>query len=155
MDELQKSFRKNILQVLEADDPSGIDRYEAFDCKGMEFHEYVELTHEYLDLLSFKLRESKSKMDKDMLAGYIFSFIKKAIKEYDFNEKFVSSQCKTLVTYYKNQKDLDNAILVLEFLIFYGITENSGPGYHIQLDELYRLRKKRRNRERRQKDQAG
>ena len=147
MKNLKVKFKKEVLEPLNGDDILAIESFKGFDFSKMDFYEHIELVHEYLDILAFKLKESKSILDKEILAQYVFEFLKKTIDTYDFNSKFVGYLGKTLVTYYKNQKNLDCAVEVLEFLIFNGITENSGLEFHIQLDEFYRLRIKRKNRE--------
>ena len=99
--------------------------------------------HDFLDLLGFKLRESRCKLDKSLLASELFDLLSFAMKKVDFNPKFIASVGKTLVTFHRNHKDLDQAIVCLEFLIFHGISDADGEEFHIQLDELYRLRRKK------------
>jgi len=136
-------FVKTLLKPLRKEDLSVFQAFEQFQASDIDQIEKIEWTHEFLDLLSFKLRESKSKMDKEYLAKFILDFFKKTIKVYDYNSKFVSSQIKSLVTFYRNRRELDNAIEALEFLIMNGITDDEGKAYHLQLDELYRLRQKK------------
>jgi hypothetical protein len=61
---------------------------------------------------------------------------------YGYNPKFVAVQCKALITYYQNQKNLEKAIEVCEFLISNGITDDDAKGFHVRLDEFYRIKKK-------------
>ena len=54
----------------------------------------------------------------------------------------MATQTKALITYYQNQKNLDKAIEVCEFLILQGITDDDAKGFHVRLDELFRLKRK-------------
>ncbi len=139
----KQNFEDNVLGPLKADNISALDVFSDFQKSDMDLYDKIEMCHEFIDTLCFKLRESKSTMDKSVLAVYCFDFFKKTIKTFDYNPKFIAAQCKSLVTYHKNQKDLSTAIEVLEFLIQNGIADDDGHGYHIQLDELYRLRLKK------------
>jgi hypothetical protein len=81
-------------------------------------------------------------MDKDYLTVFSFEFIRDTVKEYGYNPKFVAVQCKALITFYQNQKNLEKAIEVCEFLIRNGITDDDSKGFHVRLDDLYRLKRK-------------
>lgn len=142
----KNEFNVKIINKLKDEKIDALKFFEEFQESNIEFYQRVEWTHDFIDLLSFKIRESKSRMDKDVLSQYLFDFLKKTVPRYGYNPKFVAAQCKTLITYYKNNKDLDKAIEVLEFLIVQGITEDDTQGFHIQLDELYRLRRSRQQR---------
>ncbi len=139
----KEEFDADYLEALRNEDVTVFERFEEFQKSSINAYTKIEWTHEFLDLLSFKLRESRCKMDKEFLAQYILSFFRKTIKNYDYNSKFVGSQIKSLVTYYRNRRELDKAIESLEFLIQNGIVDDDGQGFHIQLDDLYRLRQKR------------
>ncbi|MBF0429905.1 MAG: hypothetical protein HQK83_01395 [Fibrobacteria bacterium] len=143
----KQKFKEKVLKALQDDDISALRLFDKFQASDTDFYEKIEMSHEFIDLLSFKLRESKSQMNKEILAAYSFRFLKKTFKDFDYNKKFITSQFKTLVTYYKNQKDLDSAIDALEFLIMQGIADSSSNEFHIQLDDMYRLRLKRQKKE--------
>ncbi|MFC1586429.1 hypothetical protein ACFL5V_12850, partial [Fibrobacterota bacterium] len=90
----------------------------------------------------YKIKQSKCTMDKTILAAFLLNLFKNTIKSYGYNKKFIAAQFKALITFHKNQKDYDKAIEALELLVFHGITDDDSQNFHIQLDELYRLRKK-------------
>lgn len=133
-------FDKNILEPLRQDNIDALSAFKSFHESDFDLYTKIEWTHEFLDLLSFKLRESKCPMDKEKLSRFAFDFYRQTISVYDYNRRFIAIQCKTLVTYYKNRKEIDNAIKVLEFLIQNGITEEDSQEFHVQLDDLYRYR---------------
>jgi len=138
----EEQFSKTILADLKSNDISALERFEEFLNSKVEKYQKIGRTHEFIDILTFKLKQSKSTLDKAVLAEYIFGLIKKTIKKFNYDPKFVASQVKSLITYYKTRKDYDNAVKVLEFLIKNGITDEMGQKFHIQLDEMYRLNKK-------------
>jgi hypothetical protein len=139
------SFQKEILNRLKNEDVSALAKFEEFQAREMDLFDKIALTHEFIDLLSFKLRQSKCKMDKTVLSEFLFQVFKNTVKTYDYNFKFIAYQFKTLVIYHKNCKNFDKAIKILEFLIQLGISDAEGEKFHIQLDELYRLRRRRDN----------
>lgn len=134
LEELLKGLREDEAGVLEA-----FNRYQE---SSAPFFEKVEVAHEFLDLLTFKIKESKSRMNKEQLAQFSLAFLRKTIRTYGYNPKFAATQCKALITYYQNQKNLDKAIEVCEFLILQGITDDDAKGFHVRLDELFRLKRK-------------
>ena len=138
----EELFKKN-LKKLQEDDVSALNDFEQFHKSEMNIYDKIEFTHEFLDLLSFKLKQSKCPMNKDVLADYILRLFTKTIDKYEYNHKFIASQFKALVTYHKNNKNFDKAVEALELLILHGIIDDDAQRFHIQLDELYRLRKKR------------
>ncbi len=143
----QASGEKNqvlerLLERLSKDEIEVLEEFDKIQSTYKEFYGKIEIAHEFLDLLTFKIKESKSTMDKKVLAQFSLDFFLRTIREYGYNPKFVAVQCKALITYHQNQKDLDKAIEVCEFLIRHGITDDDAKGFHVRLDELYRLRKK-------------
>lgn len=132
----------SLLTGLREDDIQVLDQFLATQKAEEPFFERVELAHEFLDLLTFKIKESKSRMNKETLTQFSLNFIRDTLRTYGYNPKFVATQCKALITYYQNQKNLDKAIEVCEFLIRNGITDDDAKGFHVRLDELYRLKKK-------------
>ena len=138
----KESFLEIALERLQTDDLAVLDEFLAYQSSPAPFFDRVEVSHEFLDLLTFKLRESKSRMDKEMLAQFSLDFFRDAFKRYGYNPKFVAIQCKPLITYYQNQKNLDKAIEVCEFLIRNGISDDDSKGFHVRLDELHRLNKR-------------
>ncbi len=139
--ELQ-AFLEGLLERLRNDETQSVAEFREYQFSAAPFFERVEVAHEFLDLLTFKIKESKSKMDKDYLTAFSFDFIRDTLKTYGYNPKFVAVQCKALITYYQNQKNLEKAIEVCEFLIRNGITDDDAKGFHVRLDDLYRLKKK-------------
>lgn len=133
---------EGLLKGLREDSIVVLDEFTAYQGSGAQFFEKVEVAHEFLDLLTFKIKESKSKMNKESLAQFSLVFLRQTIKTYGYNPKFVATQTKALITYYQNQKNLDKAIEVCEFLILQGITDDDAKGFHVRLDELYRLKRK-------------
>jgi len=133
---------EKLLQGLKDDEVDILADFLAYQKSQAPFFEKVEVAHEFLDLLTFKIKESKSRMNKDELTQFSLEFIRDSLKKYGYNPKFVAVQCKALITYYQNQKNLDKAIEVCEFLIRNGITDDDAKGFHVRLDELYRLKKK-------------
>lgn len=131
-----------MLKGLREDDIGVLDRFTAYQKSASPFFEKVEVAHEFLDLLTFKIKESKSRMNKESLAQFSLAFLRQTIRSYGYNPKFVATQAKALITYYQNQKNLDKAIEVCEFLILQGITDDDAKGFHVRLDELYRLKRK-------------
>jgi hypothetical protein len=131
-----------LLQRLRDDDGSVLSDFLAWQTKPLEFFEKVEGAHEFLDQLTFKIKESKSRMSKDMLTQFSLDFLRNTLTQYGYNPKFVAVQCKALITYYQNQKNLAKAIEVCEFLIENGITDDDARGFHVRLDEFHRLKKK-------------
>jgi hypothetical protein len=133
---------EQVLQRLREDDISVLDEFLAYQKSPAPFFDRVEVAHEFLDLLTFKVKESKSRMSKDQLTQFSLDFLRDTLKRYGYNPKFVAIQCKALITYYQNQKNLEKAIEVCEFLIRHGITDDDAKGFHVRLDELYRLKKR-------------
>lgn len=133
---------ERLLQGLKDDSIAVLDQFEDYQKSGAPFFEKVEVAHEFLDLLTFKIKESKSRMNKEQLSQYSLGFLRQTIRQYGYNPKFVATQAKALITYYQNQKNLDKAIEVCEFLILQGITDDDAKGFHVRLDELYRLKRK-------------
>ena len=138
----KESFLEQTLQRLQADDIVVLDDFLAYENSPSPFFERVEVAHEFLDLLTFKIKESKSRMSKELLAQFSLDFLRDTLKRYGYNPKFVAIQCKPLITFYQNQKNLDKAIEVCEFLIRNGISDDDSKGFHVRLDELYRLKKR-------------
>jgi hypothetical protein len=124
---------EGMLKGLREDDIAILDQFSEYQASQAPFFDKVEVAHEFLDLLTFKIKESKSRMNKEGLAQF---------RTYGYNPKFVATQAKALITYYQNQKNLDKAIEVSEFLILQGITDDDAKGFHVRLDELYRLKRK-------------
>ena len=133
---------ENMLKGLREDEIGVLDKFTEYQKSGSPFFEKVEVAHEFLDLLTFKIKESKSKMNKESLAQFSLVFLRQTIRTYGYNPKFVATQTKALITYYQNQKNLEKAIEVCEFLILQGITDDDAKGFHVRLDELYRLKRK-------------
>jgi hypothetical protein len=131
-----------LLNGLKEDEANVLDRFSDYQKSSAQFFEKVEVAHEFLDLLTFKIKESKSKMNKEQLAQFSLVFLRQTIKQYGYNPKFIATQTKALITYYQNQKNLDKAIEVCEFLILQGITDDDAKGFHVRLDDLYRLKRK-------------
>jgi hypothetical protein len=133
---------ETLLKGLREDNIGVLDDFSGYQKSASPFFEKVEIAHEFLDLLTFKIKESKSKMNKEQLAQFSLAFLRQTIKTYGYNPKFVATQAKALITYYQNQKNLEKAIEVCEFLILQGITDDDAKGFHVRLDELYRLKRK-------------
>ncbi len=131
-----------LLNGLKDDEVGILDQFSNYQKSEAPFFEKVEIAHEFLDLVTFKIKESKSKMNKEMLAQFSLLFLRQTIRQYGYNPKFIAMQAKALITYYQNQKNLDKAIEVCEFLILQGITDDDSKGFHVRLDELYRLKRK-------------
>jgi len=131
-----------LLQGLRDDEIGILAEFTNYQKSDAPFFEKVEVAHEFLDLLTFKIKESKSRMGKEQLSQFSLAFLRETIKPYGYNPKFIATQCKALITYYQNQKSLDKAIEVCEFLILQGITDDDAKGFHVRLDELYRLKRK-------------
>ncbi len=131
-----------LLNGLRDDDTDVLDNFTTYQNSKAPFFEKVEVAHEFLDQLTFKIKESKSKMNKDLLVQFSLAFLRQTIRQYGYNPKFIATQAKALITYYQNQKNLDKAIEVCEFLILQGITDDDAKGFHVRLDELYRLKRK-------------
>lgn len=131
-----------LLKGLREDDITVLDQFSAYQNSQAPFFDKVEVAHEFLDLLTFKIKESKSRMNKENLAQFSLAFLRQTIRTYGYNPKFVATQAKALITFYQNQKSLDKAIEVCEFLILQGITDDDAKGFHVRLDELYRLKRK-------------
>src|SRR3954470_19816720 len=136
------AFLEKLLSGLKEDSITILDEFTDYQKSGVPFFEKVEVAHEFLDLLTFKIKESKSRMNKEQLAQFSLAFLRQTIRSYGYNPKFVATQTKALITYYQNQKNLDKAIEVCEFLILQGITDDDSKGFHVRLDELYRLKRK-------------
>ena len=138
----KEQFLEQILRRLHEDDITVLEDFRGYQGSEAPFFDRVEVAHEFLDLLTFKIKESKSRMDKESLAQFSQDFIRDTLKTYGYNPKFVAVQSKALITYYQNQKNLDKAIAVCELLIRNGITDDDSKGFHVRLDELYRLKRK-------------
>lgn len=141
MNSLTKQHQQ-ILQELQDENPKSLELFEQILESDVDHFEKVEFSHEFMSLLSFKIKESKCEMDKFLLCEKLLGYLKSTIRTFDYNPKFVASMGKTLVTFYRNRKEIEKAIEVLEFLIFYNIPDADGEEFHIQLDSLYRFQKK-------------
>lgn len=140
--ESKEQFLEKLLQGLKEDNIAVLDMFADYQKGSAPFFERVEIAHEFLDLLTFKIKESKSRMNKEQLSQFSLGFLRQTIRPYGYNPKFIATQAKALITYYQNQKNLDKAIEVCEFLILQGITDDDAKGFHVRLDELYRLKRK-------------
>ena len=138
----KEDMLESMLKGLREDEIGVLDRFTEYQKSKAAFFEKVEVAHEFLDLLTFKIKESKSRMNKEQLAQFSLAFLRQTIRTYGYNPKFVATQTKALITYYQNQKNLEKAIEVCEFLILQGITDDDAKGFHVRLDELYRLKRK-------------
>lgn len=133
---------ESLLNRLREDDVAVLQDFLAWQTLPNAFFEKVEGAHEFLDQLTFKIKESKSRMSKEMLTQFSLDFLRQTLAEYGYNPKFVAVQCKALITFHQNQKNLVKAIEVCEFLIENGITDDDAKGFHARLDEFHRLKKK-------------
>ncbi len=138
----KEEFLEQALRRLQQDDIGILDDFLSYENSSAPFFDRVEVAHEFLDLLTFKIKESKSRMSKDLLTQFSLDFLRDTLKSYGYNSKFVAIQCKALITYHQNQKSLEKAIQVCEFLISNGITDDDSKGFHVRLDDLYRLKKR-------------
>jgi len=136
------SVSESLLARLRDDDVHVLEDFSAWQQEPLEFFGKVEGAHEFLDQLTFKIKESKSRMNKDVLTQFSLDFLRDTLPAYGYNPKFVAVQCKALITYYQNQKNLAKAIEVCEFLIENGITDDDAKGFHVRLDEFHRLKKR-------------
>ena len=138
----KEELLEKLLKELREDNIEVLAEFENYQKSDAPFFEKVVIAHEFLDILTFKIKESKSRMNKEELSQYSLNFLRLTIRQFGYNPKFVATQCKALITYYQNQKNLDKAIEVCEFLILQGITDDDAKGFHVRLDELYRLKRK-------------
>lgn len=138
----KEDFLEQALRRLQQDDASILDDFMLYENSKAPFFDRVEVAHEFLDLLTFKIKESKSRMSKESLTQFSLDFLRDTLKLYGYNPKFVAIQCKALITYHQNQKNLEKAIQVCEFLIANGIIDDDSKGFHVRLDDLYRLKKR-------------
>lgn len=132
----------DLLQRLREDDISVLEDFRLRQETSGAFFAKVEGAHEFLDQLTFKIKESKSRMSKETLTQFSLDFLRGTLRDYGYNPKFVAVQCKALITYHQNQKNLVKAIEVCEFLIENGITDDDAKGFHVRLDEFHRLKRK-------------
>jgi hypothetical protein len=137
-----KAVLELLLTRLRDDDQDVLNDFRIWQKTPLEFFEKVEGAHEFLDQLTFKIKESKSRMKKDVLTQFALEFLRDTLATYGYNPKFVAVQCKALITYHQNQKNLVKAIEVCEFLIENGITDDDAKGFHVRLDEFHRLKKR-------------
>ncbi len=131
-----------LLSELNGDNPEALIKFSEYQKSDAQFFEKVAVAHEFLDLLTFKIKESKSTMNKEMLADFSLTFLRQTIRQFGYNPKFIATQAKALITFFQNQKNIDKAIEVCEFLILNGITDDDAKGFHVRLDDLYRFKRK-------------
>jgi hypothetical protein len=131
-----------LLNRLREDDAAVLEDFLAWQAGPMDFFQKVEGAHEFLDQLTFKIKESKSRMSKETLTQFSLDFLRQTLSAYGYNPKFVAVQCKALITFHQNQKNLAKAIEVCEFLIENGITDDDAKGFHARLDEFHRIKRK-------------
>ena len=140
--ETSRDLLEGLLARLREDDLSVLDDFLAWQRRAPGFFEKVEGAHEFLDQLTFKIKESRSRMSKDALTQFSLDFLRDTFSAYGYNPKFVAVQCKALITYHQNQKNLAKAIEVCEFLIENGITDDDAKGFHVRLEAFHRLQKR-------------
>ncbi|HEX2612070.1 MAG TPA: hypothetical protein VHO02_00560 [Fibrobacteria bacterium] len=140
--ETSREFLEDLLNRLREDDITVLQDFLAWQGRAQEFFGKVEGAHEFLDQLTFKIKESRSRMSKDTLTQFSLDFLRDTFAAYGYNPKFVAVQCKALITYHQNQKNLAKAIEVCEFLIENGITDDDAKGFHVRLDAFHRLKKR-------------
>jgi hypothetical protein len=140
--ESSRDHLEGLLTRLREDDISVLEDFLAWQRRSTGFFEKVEGAHEFLDQLTFKIKESRSRMSKDTLTQFSLDFLRDTFSAYGYNPKFVAVQCKALITYYQNQKNLAKAIEVCEFLIENGITDDDAKGFHVRLEAFHRLKKR-------------
>lgn len=138
----EKNVLESLLTRLREDDIDVLQDFQEWQKRPLEFFEKVEGAHEFLDQLTFKIKESKSRMSKETLTQFSLDFLRDTLPSYGYNPKFVAVQCKALITFHQNQKNLAKAIEVCEFLIENGITDDDAKGFHVRLDEFHRLKKR-------------
>jgi hypothetical protein len=137
-----RELLEGLLERLREDDITVLDDFQAWQRRASDFFEKVEGAHEFLDQLTFKIKESRSRMSKDALTQFSLDFLRDTFAAYGYNPKFVAVQCKALITYHQNQKNLAKAIEVCEFLIENGITDDDAKGFHVRLEAFHRLKKR-------------
>ena len=140
--EASRDYLEGLLARLRDDDVTVLDDFLAWQRRSTTFFEKVEGAHEFLDQLTFKIKESRSRMSKDVLTQFSLDFLRDTFSAYGYNPKFVAVQCKALITYHQNQKNLAKAIEVCEFLIENGITDDDAKGFHVRLEAFHRLKKR-------------
>lgn len=133
---------ENLLRRLREDDITALEDFLEWQARSPDFFVKVEGAHEFLDLLTFKIKESRSRMSKETLTQFSLDFLRNTFAAYGYNPKFVAVQCKALITYHQNQKNLVKAIEVCEFLIENGITDDDAKGFHVRLEAFHRLKKR-------------
>ena len=83
---------EKLLQGLKDDRIGVLDEFAEYQGSKAPFFEKVEIAHEFLDLLTFKIKESKSRMNKEQLSQYSLGFLRQTIRQYGYNPKFVATQ---------------------------------------------------------------
>ena len=69
-------FLEKLLQGLRDDNIAVLDLSPVTRRAAAPFFEKVEVAHEFLDLLTFKIKESKSRMNKEQLSQYSLGFLR-------------------------------------------------------------------------------
>ncbi len=140
--EVRGDVLQDLLRRLREDDVTALEDFLEWQARSPDFFGKVEGAHEFLDLLTFKIKESRSRMSKETLTQFSLDFLRRTFSAYGYNPKFVAVQCKALITYHQNQKNLAKAIEVCEFLIENGITDDDAKGFHVRLEAFHRLKKR-------------
>lgn len=138
-----KDFIAELLAGLAKDDIAVFKRFEEIGSRPDLTPSQVEDLHEFMEMAANRIRNSKSKIDRETAAYSIIHFLRDHNKRLGIHPRFLATVCSALATYFQNHKKWDPAISACELLVSRNVTDEDGEGFHARLDRLYQLRLKK------------
>lgn len=140
---MSKDFLSELLTGLAKDDVNVFKNFEEAGRRPDLTPTQVEDLHEFMEMAANRIRNSKSKLDRETAAYSIISFLREHNKRLGIHPRFLATICSALATYFQNHKKWDPAIAACELLVSRNVTDEDGEGFHARLDRLYQLRIKK------------
>ncbi|MEN9353682.1 MAG: hypothetical protein RL318_1007 [Fibrobacterota bacterium] len=138
-----KDFITELLAGLAKDDIAVFKRFEEIGAKPDLTPTQVEDLHEFMEMAANRIRNSKSKIDRETAAYSVIGFLRENNRRLGIHPRFLATICSALATYFQNHKKWDPAISACELLVSRNVTDEDGEGFHARLDRLYQLRLKK------------
>jgi nicotinic acid mononucleotide adenylyltransferase len=132
-----------LLAGLAKDDMRVFAQFEEIGRRGDLTASQIEALHEFMEAATNRIRNSKSKLDREAAAYSVIEFLKEHNRRMGIHPRFLATIGSALVTYFQNHKKWDPAIAACELLVSRNVTDEDGEGFHARLDHLYQLRLKK------------
>jgi len=132
-----------LLSGLAKDDMRVFERFEEAGRRNDLTAAQIETLHEFMEAATNRIRNSKSKLDREAAAYSVIEFLKEHNRRMGIHPRFLATIGAALVTYFQNHKKWDPAIAACELLVSRNVTDEDGEGFYARLDHLYQMRLKK------------